>query len=57
VTLTGSGAFATRLARAKAIHELLDRSGWSGAERSFMQGDASARSYERLLKHDGQSAI
>jgi len=57
VTLTGSGAFATRLARAKAIHELLDRSGWSGAERSFVQGDASARSYERLLKLDGQSAI
>ncbi|MGH6800952.1 MAG: tRNA (adenosine(37)-N6)-threonylcarbamoyltransferase complex ATPase subunit type 1 TsaE, partial [Methylocella sp.] len=41
VTLTGIGPFATRLARAKAVHELLDRSGWSGARRDFMQGDAS----------------
>jgi N-acetylmuramate 1-kinase len=57
VTLTGSGPFAARLARAKAVRELLDRSGWSGAEHIFVQGDASTRSYERLLKPDGQSAI
>jgi tRNA threonylcarbamoyl adenosine modification protein YjeE len=57
VTLTGSGPFAARLARAKAVHELLGRSGWSGAGRTFMQGDASARSYERLLHPDGASAI
>jgi N-acetylmuramate 1-kinase len=57
VTLTGSGLFAARLARAKAVHELLDRSGWSGAERIYMQGDASARSYERLVHPDGARAI
>lgn len=57
VTLTGSGPFAPRLARAKAVHELLDRSGWSGARRDFMGGDASTRTYERLVKTDGQSAI
>ena len=57
VTLTGIGSFAARLAHAKAVHELLDRGGWSGAERTFMQGDASTRSYERLLNPDGQSAI
>jgi tRNA threonylcarbamoyl adenosine modification protein YjeE len=57
VTLTGTGTFTARLARAKAIHELLDGSGWSSAERSFMQGDASTRSYERLRKPDGQGAI
>ena len=56
-TLTGAGSFAARLARAKAVHEILDRSGWSGAERIFMQGDASARSYERLVKTGGASAI
>jgi hypothetical protein len=57
VTLTGTGPFAPRLAQAKAVHELLDHSGWSGARREFMQGDASSRSYERLVKPDGCSAI
>ncbi len=57
VTLTGMGSFAPRLARAKAIHELLDRSGWIGAERIFMQGDASTRSYERLVNEEGATAI
>jgi tRNA threonylcarbamoyl adenosine modification protein YjeE len=57
VTLTGTGSFAVRLARAKAVHELLERSGWSGAERIFMQGDASVRSYERLVKAGGETAI
>lgn len=57
VTLTGIGPFAARLARAKAVHELLERSGWSEARRDFMQGDASTRSYEHLLKPDGWSAI
>ena len=57
VTLTGIGSFAERLARAKAVQELLDRSGWHGAERIFMQGDASARSYERLVGPTGESAI
>lgn len=56
-TLTGIGAFAPRLAKAKAIHEILARSGWSGAERHFMQGDASTRAYERLIKPGGHSAI
>ena len=57
VTLTGMGSFAPRLARAKAIHDILERSGWNGAEREPMQTDASTRSYERLVKSDGQSAI
>ncbi len=57
VTLTGKGSFGPRLAHAKAVHELLLRSGWQDAQREFMQGDASVRSYERLVKPDGQSAI
>jgi N-acetylmuramate 1-kinase len=57
VTLTGIGSFAGRLAHAKAVHELLERSGWSAAKRDFMHGDASTRSYERLVKADGQGAI
>jgi N-acetylmuramate 1-kinase len=57
VTLTGIGPFAARLARAKAVHELLERSGWSEARRDFMRGDASTRSYEHLVNPDGRSAI
>jgi len=55
--LTGIGAFAMRLAQAKAVHELLARSGWSGAERHFMLGDASTRLYERLVKVNGETSI
>ncbi len=55
--LTGIGALASRLAQAKAIHELLQRSGWSNAERHFMLGDASTRLYERLVKPGGETAI
>lgn len=57
VTLTGSGSFAARLGHAKTVHEILEQSGWRGAEREEMQGDASTRSYLRLIKPDGQTAI
>ncbi|WP_026606252.1 tRNA (adenosine(37)-N6)-threonylcarbamoyltransferase complex ATPase subunit type 1 TsaE [Methylocapsa acidiphila] len=55
--LTGFGAFAARLAKAKAVHGILARSGWSRARRLFMQGDASTRAYERLVRPDGLSAV
>jgi tRNA threonylcarbamoyl adenosine modification protein YjeE len=57
VTLRGIGSFAERLAHAKAVHDILYRSGWMDAKREFLQGDASTRSYERLIKADGRSAI
>jgi tRNA threonylcarbamoyl adenosine modification protein YjeE len=57
VTLSAGGTFAPRLARVKAIQELLSRAGWSDATRNFMQGDASSRSFERLQKPDGGQAI
>jgi N-acetylmuramate 1-kinase len=56
-TLTGTGTVAVTIARAKAIDELLTSSGWASARRSFMQGDASTRAYERLSKPTGESAI
>lgn len=56
-TLTGTGAFAPRLELARAIHDLLAATGWAGAERRFMQGDASTRSYERLVNSDGGTAL
>jgi tRNA threonylcarbamoyl adenosine modification protein YjeE len=55
--LTGYGHFAERLMRAISIDTLMTQAGWSDARRSFMQGDASTRAYERLHKPDGRSAI
>ena len=55
--LTGYGKFAERLERARAIHDLLVLGGWSQATRHHMQGDASARAYERLLRPDGTTAV
>jgi N-acetylmuramate 1-kinase len=57
ITITGTGSFAGRLAHAKAVHELIENSGWHAAKREFLQGDASTRSYERLVKPGGQTAI
>jgi tRNA threonylcarbamoyl adenosine modification protein YjeE len=56
-TITGHGAFAVRVARARDIQALLDRSGWGEAQRAFMLGDASVRAYERLTNPDGAQAI
>ena len=57
VTITGHGALGARVMRERAIHALLERSGWADAKRSYMQGDASVRAYERLTKPDGSRAI
>lgn len=57
VRMTGYGAMAHKLARAKGIDRLLVRSGWADAKRSFMLGDASTRAYERLQKADGRRAV
>jgi tRNA threonylcarbamoyl adenosine modification protein YjeE len=55
--LTGHGAWGPRLARTRAIAAILDRAGWSEAIRIFMQGDASVRAYEKLVKPSGETAI
>ena len=57
VSVTGVGAFAGRLAHQKAMREILERSGYQNAERTFMLGDASTRAYERLTQADGTTAI
>jgi tRNA threonylcarbamoyl adenosine modification protein YjeE len=56
-TLTAGGSFVPRLARLKAVRELLERSGWSEASRVMLQGDASTRAYERLVTPAGETAI
>jgi tRNA threonylcarbamoyl adenosine modification protein YjeE len=57
VALVGFGAWAERLARTKALRLLLDRIGWTWATRVPIQGDASTRAYERLVKRTGETAI
>ena len=55
--LRGFGAVAPRLGLALGVARLLERAGWSDAKREFLQGDASVRAYERLVKPTGETAI
>lgn len=55
--LTGHGKWAGRLAMTRAIRTVFRKAGWDKARRSFLQGDASSRSYERLIRPNGQTAI
>ena len=57
VRLTGFGSWAARLTRFRAARELLDSAGFGAAERIPIQGDASTRSYERLLLHPGSAIL
>ena len=57
VRLTGFGRWAERLTRFRAARELLDSAGFGAAERIPIQGDASTRSYERLLLHPGSAIL
>lgn len=57
VRIDGSNGMRERLDRARAIRMLLAKSGWDDADRVRMQGDASTRAYERLVKPDGEKAV
>jgi hypothetical protein len=57
ITLTGYGAAGARLAAFKALRDLLRQTGWADAQRTYLQGDASTRVYEKLTKPDGETAI
>jgi tRNA threonylcarbamoyl adenosine modification protein YjeE len=50
--ITGYGHFAVRVERMAAVRSFVDESGFGEAERLHLQGDASARSYERLVLKD-----
>jgi tRNA threonylcarbamoyl adenosine modification protein YjeE len=56
VCVTGYGALATRVARVGALHSFLHKHGYALATRQRMQGDASTRVYERIVR-DGKPAI
>jgi tRNA threonylcarbamoyl adenosine modification protein YjeE len=57
VRLTGHGTWAERLTRFRAARELIDSAGFGAAERRHLQGDASARRYERLFLHPGTAIL
>lgn len=51
--ITGYGKGAAAVARLKVLREFLDASGYIDAVRKCMAGDASTRSYARLVRDDG----
>jgi tRNA threonylcarbamoyl adenosine modification protein YjeE len=51
--ITGHGKAAAVVARLKALRQFLDGAGYAEAKRQRMAGDASTRSYARLIRDDG----
>jgi N-acetylmuramate 1-kinase len=51
--ITGHGKAAAQVARLKALRQFLTEAGYADASRHRMAGDASTRSYARLIRHDG----
>lgn len=51
--ITGYGKAAAQVARLQALLSFLDATGYKDAKRQRMTGDASTRSYARLLRDDG----
>jgi hypothetical protein len=51
--ITGYGKAAAQVARLQALRHFLDMAGFSEAERQRMPGDASIRSYARLIRDEG----
>ncbi|MDE2017383.1 MAG: tRNA (adenosine(37)-N6)-threonylcarbamoyltransferase complex ATPase subunit type 1 TsaE [Hyphomicrobiales bacterium] len=56
-SLRGHGDFAPRLAMARDVETLVERSGWAEATREPIAGDASSRAYWRLRAADGRTAV
>jgi tRNA threonylcarbamoyl adenosine modification protein YjeE len=51
VVVTGFGGAAAKVARLARLREFLSRAGYLDAERQHMAGDASTRSYARLVRN------
>lgn len=51
--ITGHGKAAAQVARLKALRQFLEVAGYADAKRQRMAGDASTRSYARLIRDDG----
>lgn len=57
VSLIPHGSWEARVDRMSAIETFLSQAGYGNHHRTFLQGDASARRYERLAGPEGQSLI
>jgi N-acetylmuramate 1-kinase len=55
--VTGAGPLAGRFRRSRAARGFLDRSGWSGATRRHLEGDASTRTFERLRRNTHHAVL
>jgi tRNA threonylcarbamoyl adenosine modification protein YjeE len=55
--ITGHGRAAAQVARLGALRAFLENAGFLNAERRRMPGDASTRSYARLIRDDGPSIL
>jgi tRNA threonylcarbamoyl adenosine modification protein YjeE len=51
--ITGHGRAAAQVERLRALRRFLDGAGYAEAKRQRMAGDASTRSYARLIRDDG----
>jgi N-acetylmuramate 1-kinase len=51
--ITGYGKYAATVERLKTLHQFLEGAGYGEARRMCMAGDASIRSYARLIRDDG----
>ena len=49
ITLTGHGRWVPRLDRLRALSRFVDKTSCASADAEYLQGDASARSYARLV--------
>ncbi len=57
LSLVAHGSWPERLRRSHEIRAFLDRSGFAGARRFHVVGDASAKSFERIVDDAGGTAI
>ncbi|MGD8879082.1 MAG: tRNA (adenosine(37)-N6)-threonylcarbamoyltransferase complex ATPase subunit type 1 TsaE, partial [Methyloceanibacter sp.] len=57
LVLTGHGDWAGRLHRLRALAGFLDRTDFAAADARYLQGDASARGYARLVLPDKQAVL
>ncbi len=57
IVLTGRGGWRARLARLRALGEFLDGTRYAEAAARYLQGDASTRSYARLVNKDRSAVL
>jgi tRNA threonylcarbamoyl adenosine modification protein YjeE len=55
--ITGHGKAAVQVERLRALRQFLDGGGYLEAQRQRMPGDASTRSYARLVRDDGTAIL